>query len=348
MTALWIAGGALIVLAVAALAVGVSFYLYIRRNFLEHIIRIFQERPLFIIPRGKPFTDGEEVFFPGPDSVTLHGWYLPASEKRRRGVVLFGLEFGSTCESCVPYCDHLRGAGFDVFAFEPRNQGKSTQVAGYEPLQWVTTFELEDTKAAIAYLRNRSDADPEGIGFFGISKGGSSGLLAAAREPYIRCCITDGSFATHTTMVPYMQRWGNIYSQRQWLLRWLPTWVYAYFGMVAIRKAEIHRGCEFPHLEHEIHRLAPRPWLMIHGGDDNYITPEMARSLFHLAGEPKEAWIVEGAKHNQCLHVAGDEYRRRVGSFLSEHLDAAAEPRAAAVAAPTSAPLGEMVPALPH
>ena len=67
-------------------------------------------------------------------------------------------------------------------------------------------------------------------------------------------------------------------------------------------------------------QLAPRPLLMIHGGGDTYIKPEMAQALFDCAGEPKEFWLVEGAKHNQALHVAGDEYRRRVLEFFERHL----------------------------
>ncbi len=59
---------------------------------------------------------------------------------------------------------------------------------------------------------------------------------------------------------------------------------------------------------------------MIHGGADTYIKPEMARALFGYAGRPKELWLVEGAKHNQALHTAGDEYRRRVLEFFDNHL----------------------------
>ena len=53
-------------------------------------------------------------------------------------------------------------------------------------------------------------------------------------------------------------------------------------------------------------KLAPRPLLMIHGGGDTYIKPEMALALFSKARSPKDYWLVEGAKHNQALAVAGD------------------------------------------
>jgi fermentation-respiration switch protein FrsA (DUF1100 family) len=59
---------------------------------------------------------------------------------------------------------------------------------------------------------------------------------------------------------------------------------------------------------------------MIHGGADTYIKPEMARKLFDRAREPKEFWLVEGARHNQAFHLANAEYQRRVREFFDRHL----------------------------
>src|SRR5262249_4773766 len=59
---------------------------------------------------------------------------------------------------------------------------------------------------------------------------------------------------------------------------------------------------------------------MIHGGGDNYIKPEMARRLYQRASRPKEFWLVEGAKHNLAIQLAGDEDRRRVLEFFLQHL----------------------------
>jgi len=80
------------------------------------------------------------------------------------------------------------------------------------------------------------------------------------------------------------------------------------------------RGCRFPHLERAMAKLSPRPLLMIHGGSDNYIKPDMARRVFDLAGPPKEFWLVDGAKHNQAIQVAGEEYHRRVLEFFQKNL----------------------------
>ena len=106
---------------------------------------------------------------------------------------------------------------------ESRGQGDSDAQPGYEPRQWVTGYETRDTQAALAYLKARPDADPKGIGFFGISKGGSAGVIVAAADPYVRCCVTDGIFSTRRTVILYMQKWVAIVSTRYWLQRVLPA-----------------------------------------------------------------------------------------------------------------------------
>jgi alpha-beta hydrolase superfamily lysophospholipase len=309
---MWIAGA------------GVSLYLVVmhyvlRWKYLHHVERIFVEKPLFSIPRGQPWAEVEDVRFPSSDGLQLAGCYW-ATQRRRRGVILFGLEFGSNRWSCRAYCEHLIAAGYDVFAFEVRNQGDSDTLPSYEPLQWVTDHEVRDTEAALAYLKSRPDADPRGVGFFGISKGGGAGLLAASRDLYVLCCVTDGIFGTYTTLVPYMRYWFFIYSRNYVRQAIVPSWYYGLIGTVALRNVERSQHCRFPHLEEALPRLAPRPVLMIHGGADTYIRPEMAEKLFRRLGPGGELWMVPGAKHNQALTIAEDEYRRRVLNFFDTYL----------------------------
>lgn len=318
------------VVAVPFVAVGLflaAIYLYIHWKYMGYLLRIFQEKPLFIVPRGEPPTDAEDVCVTAADGLTLRGCYLKTTAPQRKGVILFGLEFGSNRWSCQSYCEKLRDAGYDIFAIEPRNQGDSQKDPNYEPLQWVTDRDVADTRAAVKYLLSRPDADPKGIGIFGISKGGGCGLIVAAGEKAIRCAVTDGAYGTHTTMVPYLRRWIQIYSDRKMIQRALPTWFYGIVGMVGAKKVARNRGVTYPSVEKAVSRFN-RPLLMIHGEADTYIKPEMAKALFDRAGEPKELWIVPKAKHNQALTVAGDEYHARVVAFFDTHLAHAGPPPA--------------------
>jgi fermentation-respiration switch protein FrsA (DUF1100 family) len=111
-----------------------------------------------------------------------------------------------------------------------------------------------------------------------------------------------------------------IVSNRRRLQRILPDWYYGLLADAGLRRIQRERNCHFPHLEHCLGELAPRPLLMIHGGADTYIKPDMAQVLFRHARGNKEFWLVEGAKHNQALAVAGDVYRQRILDFFHQHL----------------------------
>jgi pimeloyl-ACP methyl ester carboxylesterase len=295
-----------------------KFHRAVLHTYLPIVDRIFQEKPLFIVPRGLPDPAAQAVDFPAIDGKTLKGAYFKSLNKRR-GVVLFGLEYGSDRWSCRPYVEHLLAAGYDVFSFAPRGQGESDPIEGYEPLQWVTQHEVDDTRAAIAYLRSRPDADPDGIGFFGISKGAGAGLVASATEPYVRCFVTDGVFGSETTTIPYMRQFFRIYNTT-FPLEMIPDSYLRYIFHLAARRIEHHRRCRFADVESAMAQLAPRAILMIHGEGDTYIRPEMARALFERCSGPRELWVVPGARHNQALHVAEDSYRRRVLEFFDRYL----------------------------
>lgn len=310
------------VLSIPPFAVGLALaviYLYIRVNYMGYLLRIFQEKPLFIVPRGEKLAHAEDVSVAADDGLRLRGCYLKTPASQRKGVILFGLEFGSNRWACRPYCEKLLNAGYDVFAVELRSQGDSDKDPNYEPLQWVTDRDVADMKAAITYLLARPDADARGIGVFGVSKGGSTALVASHSFPAVRCLATDGAYATHTTMVPYLRRWIQIYSDRKMIQRVLPNWFYGIIGNVGAKKVARNRGVTYPSVEKAMSRFN-RPLLMIHGEADTYIKHEMARALFERARGPKDLWIVAKAKHNQALTVAGEEYHARIVGFFDQHL----------------------------
>ncbi len=314
-----LAGGVASAVLLVALAFGLVV-LYVRNRYLDQIVRIFEERPLFIIPRGKPLPGVDEIAFPTDGGLTLRGCYLPGRGPRR-GVILFGLEFGSNRWASLQYCDALLKRGYDVFAYEPRNQGTSDADPAYAPMQWVTDHDFADMKAAVAYLKSRPDI-PTGIGTFGVSKGGGLALALAAEEPFVKCVVTDGAYGTRTTVVPFMRRWVPIYLKRMpsWMRRHSPDFVYRGFAAAAIGRSGHRRRVHFRTLDRALPGVRV-PVQMIHGGGDTYITPAMAESLYlQLPEGAKHLWVVPKAKHNQAVVLAGEEYARRVVAFFDEHL----------------------------
>jgi len=299
--------------------------LVVRLKYRATILRIFSEKPLFVIPRGTPREGAEDVRFRTFDGMWLRGCYLKTPDAQRKGVILFGLEFESSRWACQSYCEGLLQAGYDVFAFEPRNQGESDAIPGYRPLQWLTHYETQDMHAAVAYLKARSDADPNGVGFFGLSKGANAGLAVASRDRFIKCVTTDGAFGTRSTMIPYMRKWISLVCQKFLVHGVLPRWFYEFVANGAIKQASKELNVQYVDLERAVGSLR-QPLLMIHGASDSYIKVPMAKEIFRRAKGEKEFWLVANAKHNQALQVAGDEYVRRVVGFFDRNLSSMGTP----------------------
>jgi abhydrolase domain-containing protein 17 len=57
------------------------------------------------------------------------------------------------------------------------------------------------------------------------------------------------------------------------------------------------------------------PVLVIHGTADEVIPPWHGRRLYELAPEPREAFWVEGAGHNDLERVAGEAYWRALRAW---------------------------------
>lgn len=300
---------------VAALA---AFLIYVFVRYAPIVFRIFEEKLLFLPLRVPPTeNEGENVRFLTEDGLELGGTYLVARTESRVGVVVFCHEYLSDRWSCRPYIDHLRDKGYDLFTFDYRNHGTSSSDARYRPLQWVTNHEISDLRGALEYLRKRPDRDLAGFCLYGISRGGSSALVVAAREADVWGVITDGAFPTRGTMLSYILRWAEIYVGSPTLWKRMPMWMFAFVGWSGRVFAQRKLGCRFPDVERAVARITPRPWLMIHGAKDAYIGQEIARDLFARAGEPKELWIVPGAKHNRCREVQPEAYHERVTTFLA-------------------------------
>jgi alpha-beta hydrolase superfamily lysophospholipase len=311
---------ALIVAPLAlASAVFLAFLIYVLVKYTPVIRRIFEEKPVFLPLRVAPAAGGEEVRFPAEDGLELAGSYFRARTPDRAGVLVFCHEFLGDRWSFHPYVDHLRDLRFDLFTFDFRNHGDSAADPAYQPLQWVSDREVRDLRGALSYLRSRPDRDAAGVGLFGVSRGGGTALYVAADDPGVWAVATDGAFPTRGTMLAYMLKWAEIYVGTGTFYHCLPLWMFRLVAWVGRLGSERRLGCRFPSLERAVPRLAPRPWLMIHGEKDAYIRVGIARQFFAEAGEPKELWIVPEARHNRCREVEPEAYAERLSDFCRRY-----------------------------
>ncbi len=308
----------------ALTAVGVAaFYYYSKWNYLPIVVRIFEEKPVFKHHKADPVVDAEEFRIPTTDGLTLAACLIRSQAPEKKGLVLFAPEYGGNRWTCMFYAGHLLEAGYDLFSFDFRNQGDSDYLPGYQPLQWVTQHEVADMEAVLTYLKDASFCPTDGIGFFGVSRGAGSGIVACSGDPFVKCLVTDGAFGTVATMIRFMIKWVSIYNSKVNLHKLIPKWAYGMLALGTLNEVHRRRQLSFPSVRNALRRLSSKrqQLFMIHGKADGYIRPEIALDLYQAApGNLRQLWMVDGAKHNQAIEVAEDEYVLNTTEFFAEHL----------------------------
>lgn len=300
--------------------------LLVRGLAVHSILPILERSPPFSVEPTPPCPKAEPITIPARDGLALRGSLHVPSEGKPRGVVIFCPELGGDHWSAAWYCHGLLAAGFAVLAFDFRNQGESDALPGYAPIHWLTEFEAGDTISAIDYARQRADLRGLPLGLFGISRGGSAAVVAAARCPDVRSVACEGVFSISGLSLHYTLRWASLYYPA-WLIRLIPIWHFRGTLAIARRISQWRRHCEYVVLEEWLPRLAGRPALMIVDGRDTYVLPEISDALFQsFPQESSQRWLVDFAKHNMAREVDPAEFDRRIVEFFSQMVPPASRP----------------------
>ncbi|MBR3631492.1 MAG: alpha/beta hydrolase [Elusimicrobiaceae bacterium] len=244
----------------------------------------------------------ENVCFQTADKVQLKGWFLPNPDSNKTIILMHGWGmnrgdiFRNTC--------FLRDLGFNLLYFDFRALGESGG-----KISSIGYLETKDLQAAISFLKETRPFACEKIGLYGLSMGGMVAIYEAANNPEIACVAAEASY----------------YSFRKVVSRW--AWVHnkvPYFPLMPIVlhyiRQRLGANPEQYSPKFNVPKITPRPIFIIHGRYDNLVPAAQAKLLYKNAGEPKEIWLVPGAKHNQCAEVGGFEYKQRMGDFFRTYL----------------------------
>ncbi len=236
-----------------------------------------------------------EVTFHTSNGLKIAGWYAPPSN--HAAIVLIP---GSNVDRSfiLPEARILAHAGFGVLSFDWPGSGDSEG-----KVRWGKDERLALT-AAIDWLSNRNEIDPQRIGGLGHSMGGYIMTQVAASDPRIRSVLLA---ATPPDFIEYV-RW----THRDWsILSQLPA-------ELAVRNAGFIQDAPTP--KESVKSISPRPIFFIGGDHDPQVPEAMFRELFNAAAEPKSLWIVPGAEHGGYSKMAADTYPARLVEFFSRTL----------------------------
>lgn len=284
----------------AVLALGTVYFCMRAAKSVLHPIS--KRKPLDAWPDqfGLPY---ENIYFKTEDKVQIKGWFIPCEEYSNKTIILMH-GWGMNRSDILKNTCFLRDLGFNLLYFDFRALGESggkTSSIGY--------LELKDVAAAVRFLKETRPQFCEKIGLYGLSMGGMVAICEAARNPEIACVVAEASY----------------YSFRRVVSRW--AWVHhrvPYFPLLPIILHYIRKNLgvnpERYSPKYNIPKISPRPVFIIHGRHDNLVPAAQAKMLFKKAGEPKEIWLVPGAKHNKCAEVGGFEYKQRLADFYRQYL----------------------------
>ncbi len=251
---------------------------------LLHPPRVTAERPA---ATGE-LSGMEDVSFTTSDGLTLRGWYVPS---RNRAAVVLVHGFAGNRAQLLFEARTLARAGHGVLLFDLRAHGES----GGDRVTW-GDGERRDVTAALDFVSARPDVDPERLGLFGFSMGGTTSLLVANADARVKAVAAAGAYpALEADVYSGYGRWGALSAEPVlWTLR------RAGVDVDAVRP--IDGMCQ----------LQGRPLLLVNGDEDPDAPARLQASLFRAACEPKALWVVEGAGHGEYSKVAPEEYERRL------------------------------------
>jgi dipeptidyl aminopeptidase/acylaminoacyl peptidase len=236
----------------------------------------------------------DNVTFKTSDGVTIKGWYVP-SEKKHAKTILLLHGYPADKGDILPTRLFLH-KNYNLLFMDFRYLGDS---GGH--YSTVGVYEVNDVRAAIAYLKSRGVHE---LGIWGLSMGGAAALMTLKHAPEVKAIVAEAPYAR---------------------LDWMANRHYPIPGLNYIIGKLFHLwGAVF--LQTDISKINPVdeaktvkiPLLLIYSRNDQVVSVEHAELMQReTAGNHHvEMIIVDDKSHNEVM----DNYREVVGEFFRKNL----------------------------
>jgi hypothetical protein len=255
----------------------------------------------------------------------------------------------------------LNPLGYAVLAFDYRGFGLSEGERGrLAPQDWA-----EDVRAAVDRLSAADEVDAGRIGLLGWGLGGGVVVQSAADDPRVRAVacvngIADGARSTRAMHDP--ATWSALLDRVEadrgrralggrseitspWdVVRLdLDTATDGYVGEELYKAPGFGAGVTLESADlllrfrpqDVVHRIAPRPLMIVHGERNRLHVPEEAREMYERAGEPRELVFLPGAGHTEWMYDDHPTFRGLV-SRLDAFFGAALVRQPAGIGSPAA------------
>lgn len=278
-------------------------------------------------------------------------FYKPAATAQKLPVVVFAHGWGMVAGGDLEdYAAKAVNAGLMALTFDFRNLGLSEGT----PRQEIDPHrQVEDIRAAISYVRSRSDVDHDKIGLWGSSYSGGHALYVAAIDRRVKCVVAQvptisgfraarrrvsGDKATAMRLAFEADREARFAGAAPVMIQTVasdPNARVAYPGRdshdymmseaercpswvneITLRSLELARTYE-PGAY--ITRIAPTPMLMIVATDDALTPSDLQQEAFNEAYQPKKLMLLPGG-HYTVYREHFDKTSTAAAEWFAEHL----------------------------
>lgn len=255
-------------------------------------------------PKTEAGLDFEDISFPARNGQTVRGWLVPSDQPADLAIVtLHGA--GGNRQSYFDQLSMLHGLGADVLMFDARENGLSD---GRGRGIGLAVREAEDAVAAVEEMRRRGHKT---VVAYGCSLGGSAAIIAAARDSSINGIIVEASLSSFEDFV------ADKANRRLGKLGLKANWATSIWGRAVVAMSRWRMGLEdYERPEDVIDQIAPRPLLLIHGGQDPWVIEAHADRLVERSNQTADYWLIEEAGHCDGYSIREAEYRARVDGFI--------------------------------
>lgn len=245
-----------------------------------------------------PDLHGRSVEFSSASGAMIRGWLIDGRKGVGAIVLLHGLRANRL--SMLERARFLSRQGYAVLLFDFQAHGESTG-------QHITFGGLEsmDAQAAVDFLQHA--VPDEKIGLIGVSMGGAAAILASPKLD-VQALVLEMVYPTISEAVANrltmrLGNWANVFTPL------LTSQLKPRLGIDAQALRPIDKVKDI---------TAPK--LFIAGAKDEHTPLNESVRLFDAACEPKQIWIVGGAKHQDLHKAAQEQYEKRVLDFFGQTL----------------------------
>jgi hypothetical protein len=262
---------------------------------------------------------------------------IAAGEQRPAFLVLHGFGSNKSSPSCLAPCELLASMGYVAMRFDMRGCGESEGEFG----RVICLEQVEDTKAAHAYLAARPEVDAARVGALGSSFGAAVAVYTAGVYEPIAAVVSSGGWgdgerkfrgqhvgAAWDRFVAMLDE-GRRHRERTGTSLMVPrddivpipghlrTNLAA--SSVEMFPVETAQSMFDFRADDVVARIAPRPLLLLHAAVDSVTPTEQSIELFRRAGQPADLHLTAGTDHFMFAD-SNVRVRRILTDWLDEYM----------------------------